>query len=285
MLTLFAVPKAFEPDVAETQERAVASWLRLSIRPQVILAGDDAGVAEAAVRHGVQHVAGAACTAYGTPLLDDVLVRVRELATFDLLCYVSADVILLDDFSVAATRAIEWRPRFLLVGACTDVDTVGVGAGASDDELRALARAGRSRGPKALDYFVFPRDLYGEIPPFALGRAGFDNWLVWKARELGAAVVDATPVVAALHQHHDYSHVSGGFESSYFGEEAQRNIKLAGGPKHLFTLWDATHTMTPDRIRPNPRSWLRSRHRLDTLAGKLRWRLDAMRRRRARQSA
>jgi len=57
-----------------------------------------------------------------------------------------------------------------------------------------------------LDYFIFPCGLFRDIPPFAVGRPAWDNWLVYKARSLGLPVIDATKMVTAIHQNHAYSH-------------------------------------------------------------------------------
>ena len=67
------------------------------------------------------------------------------------------------------------------------------------------------------------------MPPFALGRAFFDNWLIWDARRRGLPVVDLTEVVPALHQDHAYDHLEGGRRAAYAGEDARRNLELAGG--------------------------------------------------------
>jgi hypothetical protein len=48
-----------------------------------------------------------------------------------------------------------------------------------------------------IDWFVFRKGLYpGKLPKR-------DQWLVWKARELGAVIVDASCAVMAVHQDHD----------------------------------------------------------------------------------
>merc|ERR1712216_1005459 len=46
-----------------------------------------------------------------------------------------------------------------------------------------------------------------EVPSFAFGRPGYDNWLVRHVVARGIPVVDATQVVVAAHQAHEYSHV------------------------------------------------------------------------------
>ena len=120
------------------------------------------------------------------------------------------------------------------------------------DQFCAWARSsGEARGPEWIDYFVFPRDLYRGLPPFTLGRAGFDNWLLWRARSNGVPVVDASEVVLAVHQRHDYAHHPAGQKGVWEGAEAQENQALMGGWHHCYTLADATHRLTAVRLRRN----------------------------------
>ena len=169
----------------------------------------------------------------------------ETVARYPLWCLINGDIILLDDFLPAVERVASAFERFLIVGESRDLD---VAAGASLERVRAREQlrqraleSGRLRGYAALDYFVFPKDLFGPMPPFLIGRACFDNWLVWRVRELGEPVVDATRTVVAVHQSHDYAHVPGGFEEAYYGEEALHNEQLAGGRAHIYSLHDATH--------------------------------------------
>jgi hypothetical protein len=63
-------------------------------------------------------------------------------------------------------------------------------------------------------------------------------------------VVDATRAVMAIHQNHDYAHIPDGVEGAWKGPEAQRNLALAGGYEHVFTLSDATWLLTPRWLVP-----------------------------------
>jgi hypothetical protein len=260
VLTLFSVPKPFLGPIGELQRRSLASWTSLGGDVQVVLVGDEGGVAEAAREAGAVHVGGIERTVHGTPRLDSALRGVDRVARHPLRCFVNGDVVLFDDLLVAVRRVADHHPRFLLVGQTLDVDEP-----LGRDEARS---GGRPRGAAALDYFVFPAALYDEMPPFAIGRACFDNWLVWRARQ-GGIVVDATADVLALHQRHDYDHLSGGIEEAYYGEEAARNLELAGGKKHLYTLHDASHVLRGGRLHRNPGAPLRWRETVRKAGWKL----------------
>jgi hypothetical protein len=252
-ITLFTVPKPFRGHIGLIQRNAIGSWLRLGPNCEVVLLGDEEGTDEAARELGVRHVPALARNEFGTPLLSSVFGQVGALAQEGTLCYVNTDIILLDDFVPALQRVQARRSRYLMIGQCWDstVDwTVDFDDGRWRDRLHELVMATvRTRGRWSIDYFAFPRDMYGEVPPFAIGRGGFDNWLVWRARELGATVVDATTAVTAIHQRHDYAHVSGGQDGAYWGPEAMENVRIGGGSGHLESTRDAAYVVTRRRFR------------------------------------
>jgi len=260
VLTIFSVPKPFLGAIGEIQHRALASWTALGNGVQVLLLGDEEGAAEAARKTGAEHLPELARTDQGTPRLDAAFAAADETARHPLRCFVNADVVLYDDLLDAARRVAAESERFLIVGQTVDVDQP---RGRED----ALAR-GTRRGAAALDYFVFMSGLYDHVPPFAIGRACFDNWLVWRARQ-DAIVVDATADVVAAHQGHDYAHVGGGKAEAYYGEEAARNLELAGGKSRLYTLHDASHVLRGGRLHRNPGAPLRWRENVRKAAWKL----------------
>lgn len=245
MLTLVSIPKPFHGHIATIQRNALRSWTRLGPEVEICLCGEDPGTREAAAELGIRHVPVIGRNAQGTPLLSDVLAQAERLATCGILGYVNADIVLLGDFLAAAREAVRRKRRFLLVGQRWDIDIRDPLSFGEDWEpaLRArLAAEGRLHAVTGIDYFVFPRGLWGAIPPFAVGRSAWDNWLIYRARALGADVLDATEAVTAVHQNHDYAHIPG--EAVWTGPEAAENLRLAGGDTHLFNLLDATHRLT-----------------------------------------
>jgi hypothetical protein len=84
-------------------------------------------------------------------------------------------------------------------------------------------------------------------------------------------VVDATHDVHAVHQPHGYAHVPGGMDEAYYGDEATRNLELAGGKGRLYTLHDASHVLRDGKLRRNLGAPLRWREN----ARKTRWKLGS----------
>src|SRR5205823_6358310 len=149
---------------------------------------------------------------HGTPLLASAFAAIERVSDRALRCFVNADIVLLDDFATALASLVAIEERFVMHGKTVDVAVTEELALDQRDVRNQLAerarREGRSRGATAIDYFVYPPRMFDPVPPFAVGRAGFDNWLVWRGRSRGR-VIDATQAVRAVHQRHDYSHVGG----------------------------------------------------------------------------
>jgi hypothetical protein len=238
VLTILSTPKAFTGLFAVIQRNAIESWTRLDPRPEVILFGRDTGTAEICQELGLRHVPDVATNAQGTPLLSDMFLRGQELASTPVVCWANADIIFTSTLLDAA-QTVENHPRSAyLVGRRTDLDQLSpldlTGDWVGDLTVRA-AREGEPKPANWIDYFMFTRGLFPDLPPFAIGRPGYDPWLIWKAGDLGADVIDASAFVLAVHQRHDYSHV--GTRAAVFdGVEAQANAAIVDDWRHYHSI-------------------------------------------------
>lgn len=264
MLTIFSIPKPFRGHAGVIQRNALGSWARLAPKVEILLLGGEEGVADAAREAGARAVPDVARSPGGIPLLHDAFARAERLASHPLVAYVNADIVLFDDVLEAASRAFAWRRESLLVGQRRNLDVTAPLA--FDDpswaeRLRARARAeGGAGGPWAIDWFVYPRGHLGALPPFAVGRMVYDNWILWRASTAGP-VVDATPVVLAVHQNHDYGHATRADGAAAVTDrdvrespEAAANRALVGGRwpwRRLHSLAAASHRLTPGGVRRN----------------------------------
>jgi hypothetical protein len=269
-LTIFAIPKAFRGHIGVIQRNAIEAWTRIQPAPQVLLFGDDEGVGEVARDLGVRHVPQVKRNQWGTPLVSDLFGQAQEIGGTRLLCYVNADIILFEDFTKALSQVAAWRNRFLMIGRRTDTDITNSIAFAQPDWAEQVREAARTRGQlqiaRNIDYFAFTRGLYPAMPPLAVGRFWWDNWLVWKVRSLAVPVVDASEIVTAVHQNHDYSHTTygPGKNTMMASEESVLNCRMiceqnptdfeAGlSWRYVYTIDDATYRLTVDGIRNKPR--------------------------------
>ena len=260
MITLFSTPKPFRGHIDTIQRNALKSWKLLHADVQVILFGEDEGTVEVCHELGLRHVSEVVRSEHGTKRLDSIFGQVQKIARYEILSYVNCDIILTAEFIDALKRLLAWQSKFLMVGRRWDTDVNhALDFSRNDWQEKIIARAhneGFQRFYHNIDYFVFPRGLYTEIPPLVVGRVWWDHWLVGKARACGAAVVDVSEVVCAIHQNHDYEYHAQGITGVLQDEEARRNYELAHRDTRLGTIEDATYRLTAAGIQPNRLYWL-----------------------------
>ena len=252
VLTFASTPKPFLGHIGIIQRNAVGSWLQMHPRPHVILFGNEEGTAEVAKELGVEHVPDVERNAFGTPLLPPVFRQMQERAHDDLVCYSNCDIILFQDFLTAASLTRQVFPRFLLLAECRNLDVrspIDFSRRDWEARLRGQMLAQGRRRVNASDFFAFTRGMFPAPPPFTLGRAYFDNWVIWETRRMGLPVVDATGAITAIHQNHHYVAVPGETTESHNGVEAQENLAILGGKPRVYWITDRTHRMTDGRIR------------------------------------
>lgn len=254
LLTVFSAPKPFtNPHIALIQRNAIQAWVRLP-DVEVFLVGREAGLLEIANELGVPVLAEVARNTWGTPLVSSIFSLARRASRSPLLAYVNGDMLFTSDLVAGAQVALNTANHFLLVGRRWDLDltTALDFSGNWETNLRELTRSrGQLHPPQGSDYFVFPREQFNDMPDFAIGRAGWDNWMIYFARQQGWPVIDSTPSILAVHQNHDYSHLPGG-QPHYNLEESSQNAALAGGTANLYNMLDTNTVLVDGRLRRPP---------------------------------
>lgn len=246
-VTFFTTPKAFAGHFGIIQRNAIASWQRLSLRPRIILFGDEPGTAELARELGLEHVPTVRCNERRTPLISDMFEQAQALSSTSWVCYLNADIVLLEDFC-SAFKMLPQDRQLLAIGRRWDFEVqepLDFFAPQWEPAFAELVRCkGQLHSNSGIDYFIFKRNSIRDIPDFAVGRPGWDNWLLWHARAQGIGIVDATRVITAVHQEHSYAHMSGGVKEYATGAECLANRELAQGK--VLTIEDADYTLVPD---------------------------------------
>jgi hypothetical protein len=268
MLTFATTAKPFRGHIGIIQRNALQSWKLLHPDVEIILFGDDEGAAEVCAQFGLRHEPQVARNAHGIKRLDYIFDRAEEIARHDILCYINCDIILPSEFCSALAKVKVAHPQFLMVGRRWDTDiTEPVNFSAGDWQSHVMRKAHAANHQQTewyIDYFVFSRGLYhSKIPPLVIGRVFWDNWLIWFARDSGTPVVDASAMVRAIHQNHDYGYHPQGKLGVWNDEQARRNFQLAGGWGHLRNIADATEVLSLDGLRPNTKLyWVTAKRRV-----------------------
>jgi len=261
LITLFSAPKPFiDQHIATIQCNAIKSWTLLP-DVEVLLLGEEAGLAEAARELDVKHIPDVTCNDSGTPLISSMFKLARENSNSDLLCIINTDMILLPNFVEAAKRVMKLKDQFVLLSQRWDLDITEPLDFSGDWAHRLISIVhlqATLHHPAGSDFFLFPKSCYQDIPDFAIGRAGWDNWMIYKARKERWPVIDCTPSITIVHQNHDYSHLPGG-KSHHEHPDTNENIRLAGGQAAIrYTILDATHRLAEDGKLARPEmSYLR----------------------------
>ncbi len=279
-LTIFSAPKPFtDPHIAMIQRNAIRSWQLLGPEVEVLLLGEEEGLAGAASELNVRHIPEIHRNDSGTPLISSMITTARENSTAPYLALINADIILLPGF-VESIQAVEKQLQpFLILGHRWDLDVrapVDFSAGWDSHLRQMVSDLGRLHKSKGSDYFVFARSQFAEYPDFAIGRAGWDNWTIYHARRQGWAVVDATHDINIIHQQHDYAHLPGG-KIHYTHPESDENLRMAGGKRYIFTLLDANHVLVNGKVQAYPRTIskiLRDFETIPVLTGQNRFWMD-----------
>jgi hypothetical protein len=230
MITFFTIPKPFTENLAIIQRNAIISWLKLLPDCEIILYGDEEGIAEISDEFGLIQISDIRKNEYGTPFLDFVFNDAQLRARNPILCYANTDIIFFKDL-INSITSINKDP-FLAVGQRWDID-VAYPLNFSDDRweinLRMMAEKTRScSGPFAIDFFVFPKTAQLRLIPFLVGRAGWDNWMIYHARKKGILVIDITQTTMVVHQKHHYNHVPLKKGKEWQGPESDYNLNQTG---------------------------------------------------------
>ena len=266
LITLFSAPKPFtDPHIAMIQRSAIKSWTLLP-DVEVILLGEETGLAEAARELGVKHIPNVARNESGTPLISSMFQLARENSHSELLCIINADMILMPDFVEAAKQATKLKDKFVLLSQRWDYDITSpleFGDGWQRQLVATVRKQNQLHRPAGSDFFLFPKSCYADIPNFIIGRAGWDNWMIYKARTEKWSVIDCTPSVMIVHQNHDYSHLPGG-KPHYEHPDTNENIRLAGGQANIrYTILDSTHQLEDGKLTRPKMTSLRFTRKLE----------------------
>jgi hypothetical protein len=250
MLTIFTIPKPFEGDIGRIQKNAIQSWLCLGNNIEIILFGQEEGVKEIAEEFKVKNIQNIAINSFGTPLINDVFKKAQEVSRNQILAYVNADIILTGNF-LEAVKSLNLE-KYLIVGRRTDLKVDAEidfkDAKWQNNLIKDASERGRLHSATGIDYFIFPKGLFKNIPPFAVGRPYWDCWLVYFTRFSKISVIDATALIMVIHQNHESSH-EGIRKDPLKRKEAELNKFLSKNGFNILTIREANLLLTLDGLR------------------------------------
>jgi hypothetical protein len=255
MPSIFTIPKPFsDQQINIIQRNAIKSWTCLLPGSEIFLIGDDVGVAEVVQEFGVQHLPNVKKNEFGTPLLNSAFELARQTATSDILIYANCDILFLSNFE-QILKNLPTDKEFLAAGRRWDLDISELLDFSASDWQKKLneqiKKSGRLHSEAGIDYFVLKKESFKNLPPFAVGRVGWDNWIIFEALRKKMPVIDLTEVFPIIHQNHDYPLFNKGSKRKQ-NPEAKQNMALTKSGRQASDLNDATFKLTKKGLRKNP---------------------------------
>ena len=207
MISFFTIPREFNDKYNDIQIAAIQSWLSVDDDVEVWLVGNDSGVGKVSDFLGprVHHIPGINRSPWKTPLIDDAFYQVTDVASHDILCYVNTDIF----FAAGIKETVElvWdmfypSTGWVITGRRFDADEKYIKLFLAGYPLPSNRIQGEYHCRHGEDYFIFGKEVYGHrghIPPFAVGRSAWDNWLLMDAQNRKMETIDATGTIDAMH--------------------------------------------------------------------------------------
>lgn len=207
MLTIFSSPRSFIGQFKPIQINAITSWKLNCLNSEIILFGDEEGTSKICKNLGLQHCPRIKVNAFGTPYVNELFLQTQEMAYFDVMCYLNADIILLNSLEPIILQAKKLFTNFFLVARRWDLDlrneSLNFKADWHESLERKIQERGKLRHPGAIDCFIFTRNFFSRVnfPPFLLGRYYWDGWLLCQALQRKIPTVDIS-AITIIHQTH-----------------------------------------------------------------------------------
>lgn len=249
MITFFTFPRPFKGEFDIIQKNAIKSWRACVPTAEIILFEDEEGTTKKVAEElNAKYIAGVALNEFGTPLLNDIILKTQEAAAGDVLICINPDILLLTDIGEVISAVQKKFRDFLIVGRRQDMDvkeSISFEAGWREKLRTEVSEKGKLHRMSGMDYWIFPKHIQFNHPAFTNGRFATDGWLVYKARRMKIPVIDATDMVEIIHQNHYYPQK----EKDYYEIERKRNLELSGGLANVLTLRDADWLLTKSGLR------------------------------------
>lgn len=241
MTTIYSTPKPFNGEMNIIQRNAIRSWQLLGY--DIVLFGEEAE--EICNEFNIKNMP-VKRNQKGTPLIDSIIYQCKD----NISIYVNADIILPPSFATAVLLC-QWKfKKFLMIGRRWNTEVTELIDFRSKWEDKIKSK--KPEGALSKDYFVFTKDLYKKIPPFAIGRGEWDHWMMAEALIQNVPVVDASQITQVIHQNHDFSHLKGVYikrgKWGPKGEENKYNKTLIPNNHPPYSKLKTTHKIVGSKI-------------------------------------
>jgi len=227
MFTIFTFPRPFKSPFNTPQLNAINSWKKIHKDIEIYLINDELNTAkEFAIKNKIKCIDGK-FSKYGSPLLKDAIQSINSVARNDIILFINTDIVYVDGIKRTIDVVLNNFDKYFIVGRRVDCDIDYEISFNNEDyqkKLITMYKNGDMHGLSGLDYWVFPKNSFNEIPDFVIGKPGYDNWLLAESKRTSIPVIDASNTIRILHQNHYYPQK----KSDSYKIEYDENLKKAG---------------------------------------------------------
>jgi len=244
-MIIFSSPKPFNEVTTPVQLSAIRSWTLACPGARVFLFGDLQVVRPICEREGWLYAGSLPVTERGGEILSAMFSGMTRKYPNEMLLYLNSDILLEHTFS-RSLAGLEQVPGPWLASCrrwCLPAWEEGAKQGPELLKFLGSVEARGHFGPaSALDLFLFRGLDLVSMPPFRIGHAGWDNWMIYHACMLGIPVIDLSLTTRACHCRHDYSYARGNSSPKIRdGILEQENAWLLERENRRFHLGHASH--------------------------------------------
>lgn len=213
-------------DLTQPVVNAIVSWKK--VFPEATLITFDGGTGNPMIGHRrVNHY-------NGLPLVNEMFGQVYEMSIKGPLLFINSDCILTHSMAGAVAYLSQVKIRWLATGRRSEIepeDADSVEQASWEEDILAKYPDPEMLPSCGADWFLYPRSSFTgcKMPPFAIARTCYDNWIIWDAHKRGVKVIDCTNSVTVYHQIHPER------PTVRRGPLAQRNYMLA---KQSYPDWN-----------------------------------------------
>jgi len=265
-ISLITTLKPFKGLARIHQINSLQSWAKFIEGAEIIVVGESEGFETilSEFKFNIKWIKEVKTSYSGAPYLDDMIKKGLENARNDSVCIINADTILLSDFVKSVSKLINiYDNNFLLTSRSfsLNINTIlNFDDPEIEERLKNIVRKNYIHNDiRSLptDFYFFHREFLSnaKIPPFIYGRGVFVRWYIYHAHCKRIPIIDATPVITAIHQMHSFDYikdhdvqeelqkVKDPYKALMKGREFRWNLEIAG-PAAYFSGADFTHILT-----------------------------------------
>jgi hypothetical protein len=250
-ITIFSTLKpSLNEHIQIIQKNALTSWSKLQPLPEIILFNKQSELNVPEIPKEVKIISNVKRNEEGLPFVNDMFFQAQAIASNNVLLYVNGDILVTQSLITTLQIVKNHFHHFLVVGRRWDVNINSNINFANSLWYKSIEKIPdvKLHEPTAIDYLLFSKRYWFQIPPFTIGRAGWDTGMIYLAIKEKKPIIDATYNIRVIHQNHNYKHTQGEEKEIWLGKTAQHNYTLFGGMLNAKNILDAGWIIANNKI-------------------------------------